>query len=122
MTVETIDQSTKVYHDIHDTLVWALPFQEPDTGYQSHHYRIQFGKTVVPIDFHKGAVRKGQINGISDEALIAVLIHRLHGRSEQAEFKYRPEFVRLVNHLRDAAAVLDSITLNKLLEAVNKNP
>lgn len=62
---------------------------EAGPGGASHHYRVDAynwtgpdsseGKSVAEIQFQKGPVKEAGVNGVSDEALFAILIDRLQG-------------------------------------------
>lgn len=43
-----------------------------------HSYIVQTGSRSVQIDFQRGAVKESGINGISTEALLVIVIHRLN--------------------------------------------
>lgn len=51
----------------------------------SHHYSIQSSKDLsfdCYIQFQKGSVREAGVNGISDEALLSIVLDRLQGFQE----------------------------------------
>ncbi len=52
---------------------------ERDANGGSHTYTMVVGKEVQQIDFQNGPTKEAGLNGISNEALIAIVIDRLEG-------------------------------------------
>lgn len=53
---------------------------EPGHGGASHEYRIQLGGTnYLMVNFQNGPIKEVGTNGITHEALLAILIDRLEG-------------------------------------------
>jgi hypothetical protein len=50
---------------------------EPGPGGACHHYEISGVGPTIDIRFQKGAIREAGINGISNEALLAIVLDRL---------------------------------------------
>lgn len=53
---------------------------EPGHGGACHEYGISHdGKTLCPITFQNGPIKEAGINGVTHEALLAILIDRMEG-------------------------------------------
>lgn len=55
---------------------------EPGSGGASHEYEIGFetlpgGGKIIPINFQNGPIKEAGVNGISQEALLAIVADRL---------------------------------------------
>ena len=83
---------------------------EAGSGGASHHYRVDayewtgpdstVGRSVVEIHFQNGPVKEAGINGITDEALFAILIDRLQG-FQRGQYSCRENAIALT-HLETA--------------------
>lgn len=51
----------------------------PHAGDASHRYSIIVGDELFPLEFQQGSVMENGVNGITNEALLAILIDRLTG-------------------------------------------
>lgn len=75
----------EVITELNDALTIQV-LDEPGAGGACHDYRINWGSGVdgdfIPIVFQNGPIKEGGVNGVSQEAVLAILIDRL--RSFQA--------------------------------------
>jgi hypothetical protein len=73
---------------------------DPGPGGANHEYQIQcrgeHGSTITVLKFQKGPVNEVGANGISDEALLTILIHRLNG-FQHGPFASREGLIALTN-------------------------
>lgn len=95
---------------------------EPGPGGANHHYNLAMyrpdGQTChfEDIQFQKGAVKEVGLNGISDEALLAISIDRLRG-FQAGPFSCRENAVALT-HLETALLWLQKRTRDRMARGV----
>lgn len=94
---------------------------EPGQGNACHRYAITYkgtGKRPTPcrIDFQNGPISEHEINGISNEALLAIVEDRLLG-FQSGEFSCRENAVALTK-LQEALMWLQKRTRDRLARGV----
>lgn len=99
-------------------LLRIIAMDEPGHGGANHQYEIHIvdpiGRSTAffPIAFQDGPIKDAGVNGLTHEALIAILIDRLEG------FQRGPynceENLQALHHLREAANALRSLTLARM--------
>jgi hypothetical protein len=64
----------------------VLVLDEPGSGGANHHYEIQIPTreenctaTTIPVRFQNGPIAEAGVNGLTHEALLAILIDRMEG-------------------------------------------
>jgi hypothetical protein len=99
-----------------DSDIKIIVADERGPGNANHLYVIATdgGKNRTTIKFQEGAIKEVGINGISNEALIAVVMDRLEG-FQSGPFK-NPENEDALNHLRDAMICLQSRTRRRIAQ------
>ena len=60
-----------------DERVRILVLDEPGAGGANHAYRIRLGSDAIEIRFQNGPIKEAGVNGVTHEALAAILIDRL---------------------------------------------
>lgn len=90
---------------------------EPGAGGACHRYNIEIpGHSVSHIDFQNGPIKEAGVNGVTHEALLAILIDRLRGFQSGA-FKCRENAIALT-HLEDALMWLQKRTRERVARGV----
>lgn len=94
---------------------------EPGPGGANHHYVLTLignGIAICPVELHfqKGGVKEAGLNGISDEALLAVNIDRLRG-FQAGPFSCRENAIALT-HLETALLWLQKRTRDRMARGV----
>lgn len=95
---------------------------EPGPGGANHVYEIDQGKTpesgrvVTTIRFQKGGIREAGVNGVTHEALLAILIDRLESFQEGG-FPCTENAIALAD-LRHAQETLHQRTRDRLARGV----
>lgn len=90
--------------------------QDVTAGNASHHYDVRYADQCLLIDFQHGPVKENGINGISNEALIAIVLDRLRG-FQSGQFACRENAVALT-HLETALMWLQKRTRDRVLRGV----
>lgn len=67
---------TRIYTDDNGVYANAFVTEADGTDVKGHKYYIQSGIYGTLIDFQHGPVKEVGVNGMTSEALLAVLIHR----------------------------------------------
>lgn len=93
----------------------------PGAGGANHLYHIAFptgeGRAAATIiGFQNGPIAESNINGISNESLVAIVIDRLQG-FQRGEYKCRENAIALT-HLEDAMHWLQHRTRERLARGV----
>lgn len=98
--------------------VRIIATDEPDEGGAHHTYLLQYGPegNCLTIDFQNGPIKEVGVNGVSNEALLAIVADRLEG------FQFGPfacaENKLALDLLQDAMTALASRTRNRLARGV----
>lgn len=66
----------RIHTDDNGVYANAISSLSDGTDVEGHRYDIQAGKNFTGLMFQHGAVKESGVNGITSEALLAVLIHR----------------------------------------------
>jgi hypothetical protein len=72
-------RSINIHHGSELNQKLEITADEKAEGGASHNYRISGGNVHCDIRFQKGAMGEVGFNGISDEALLSIVIDRLRG-------------------------------------------
>jgi|ERR1041384_6265852 hypothetical protein len=110
-------------HKIGDCKVDVIAIDKPGAGGANHSYELVVGNSVYPIDFQKGAINEVGNNGVTNEALIAIVIDRLEGfqkgptRQGVGEFACRENAIALTK-LEEALLWLQKRTRDRMARGV----
>lgn len=66
----------RIHTDHNGVAVNAISKLADGTDVDGHVYQILAGVKTVQIDFQNGPVKEAGVNGLTNEALLAILIHR----------------------------------------------
>ncbi|TCB62218.1 hypothetical protein [Acinetobacter terrae] len=115
---------TEIHTDHNGVSVGHAEWFHTDNGKEDldhgHFYNVQLGSRSVGIDFQHGPVKQHGVNGVTSEALLAILIHRtkvLNGNFPCDENK------RAISYMENALALFEQRTrdrLNRGVEGQNK--
>jgi hypothetical protein len=101
--------------------------RDPQAGNMSHDYRIAFNDGSTPsgsadvdlgqtLHFQHGPIAEAGVNGITNEALIAIVVDRLQG-AQEGPFKCR-ENALAITALEEASLWLAKRTLDRMARGV----
>lgn len=89
---------------------------EPGHGGTCHVYQISWPKNVRTLEFQNGPIAEAGINGVTHEALLAILIDRLEGFQSGP---YANEYnERALDNLKTAQALLHQRTKERMARGV----
>lgn len=101
----------------------VLVLDEPGSGGAHHHYEIQIPTnepnstaTTVPVRFQNGPIKEAGVNGLTHEALLAILIDRMEGF--QAGPYASPDNQEALEAMRAAQTALQRRTLARMARGV----
>jgi len=80
-----------------------------------HYYDVIAGEGITPIHFQNGPVKENGVNGVTSEALLAILIHRT--KVLDSNFPCE-ENKRAITHMENALALFEQRTKNRLARGV----
>lgn len=96
---------------------------EPGAGGANHQYQVSWGKgEAIPLDqtcfigFQNGAIKEAGVNGITQEALLAIVIDRLRS-FQQGPFSCRENAVALTK-IEEALMWLQRRTVARIKRGV----
>jgi hypothetical protein len=96
---------------------------EPGAGGANHQYQVSWGEgQVLPLDqtcfigFQNGAIKESGVNGITQEALLAIVIDRLRS-FQQGPFSCRENAIALT-HIEEALMWLQRRTVARIKRGV----
>ena len=93
---------------------------EPTSLPEGHFYDVVVGENITPIHFQNGPVKANGVNGITSEALLAILVHRT--KVLDSNFPC-DENKRAITYMENALALFEQRTrdrLNRGVEGQNK--
>lgn len=104
-------------------IVRVLAMDTPLDG-ASHHYRFERvdGSQIGYVGFHRGQIEEGvlDVNGVTHESLIMVLIDRLEG-FQSGEFAHRQN-VFAIKRLKEALSALQERTKERIEKDIENLP
>jgi hypothetical protein len=80
-----------------------------------HRYLVIHGRNHTTLSFQNGPIKEAGVNGLTNEALIAVLVHRLQFLN--GKFPCR-ENALAITKLQEAGMWLDQRTMDRILRGV----
>lgn len=67
----------RIHTDHNGVAVNAIHTLADGTDVEGHQYQILAGASSQTLDFQRGPVKEAGVNGATNEALLAILVHRL---------------------------------------------
>ncbi len=89
---------------------------EPGSGGACHHYRIELPNDIIDIKFQNGPINEAGVNGITQEALLAICMDRLYA-FQRGKFACRENALALTK-LEEAMHWLHHRTRQRTLRGV----
>jgi len=67
----------KIHSDNNGVTVTAVQVLQDGTDVQGHVYQVAAGTCTLTVEFQRGPVTESGVNGVTNEALLALVAHRL---------------------------------------------
>lgn len=105
----------RIHTDHNGVYVNAISKTSDDKNVEGHMYQIQAGKQSTTLMFQLGGVATNGVNGLTNEALLAVLLHRINVLNRAFPC---PENFKAISHLEDAMTNLEVRTARRMVRGV----
>lgn len=108
----------RIYEDHNGIAVNAIS-TENDVDVEGHNYQVLHGTTQSNIHFQHGTVTDNGLNGVTNEALLSILLHRLHYLNDKFPCV---ENLLAIDHINNALCHLEKRTQSRIergVEGVN---
>ena len=105
----------RIYTDHNGVAVNATSSLADGTDVEGHEYQILSGPKTTAISFQRGGVLDNGVNGLTNEALMNVVLHRL--KFLDAKFPCE-ENKQAIAHLSTSLAALESRTAGRMARGV----
>jgi len=89
---------------------------EPGVGNAPHEYDVNYGGRILSIRFQEGGIKEVGLNGVTNEALLAIVEDRLKG-FQSGKFVCRENAVALT-HIQEALMWLQRRTVDRVRRGV----
>lgn len=103
-------------NELNEQITIVADDRDAGNGNASHNYDVHFADRKIAIPFQHGVVKAVGVNGVTNEALLAIVIDRLQGFQEGA-FSCRENAVALT-HLETALMWLQKRTRDRVVRGV----
>lgn len=105
----------RIHTDHNGVAVNAISALADGTDVEGHEYQVLAGTNNSQISFQRGPVKENGVNGITNEALLAILIHRT--KYLNAQFPC-DENERSIQHMEEALVNLEARTARRMVRGV----
>lgn len=105
----------RIHTDHNGVAVNAISSLSDGTNVEGHEYQVLAGVKSTSISFQRGAVATNGVNGMTNEALLAILIHR----TKFLDSKFGcDENKRAIGHMEEALVNLEVRTARRMVRGV----
>lgn len=105
----------RIYTDHNGVAVNAISSLADGTVVEGHEYQVLSGAKVTDISFQRGGVKDNGVNGLTNEALLNIVLHRT--KFLDAKFPC-DENKQAISHMECALAALESRTAGRIARGV----
>lgn len=105
----------RIHTDHNGVAVNAIHTLADGTNVKGHHYQVLLGVKTVHIDFQRGPVGEQGVNGLTNEALLAILLDRT--KHLNGLFPCDENF-RAIQHMEDALVNFEVRSARRILRGV----
>lgn len=106
---------SRIYTDHNGVYVNAISTLSDGTDVEGHYYQVASGLRNTDLHFQHGAVASNGVNGLTNEALLAILLHRT--KFLDAKFPC-DENKRAIQHMEEALVNLEVRTARRMVRGV----
>jgi len=105
----------RIHTDHNGVAVNAVSALADGTDVEGHQYQVLAGTYNIDLKFQNGPVQDNGVNGLTNEALLSVLIHR----TKHLDTKFGcDENKRAIAHMEDALVNLEARTARRIVRGV----
>jgi hypothetical protein len=105
----------RIHTDHNGVAVNAISTLADGTDVEGHFYQVLAGAKLLGLRFQHGGVAENGVNGITNEALLAILIHR----TKHLNNKFAcDENVRAITHMEEALVNLEVRSARRIVRGV----
>lgn len=105
----------RIHTDHNGVAVNAISTTNDGTDVEGHRYDVLSGSMYHIIQFQQGAVQENGVNGLTNEALLAILIHR----TKHLDSKFGcAENKRAIEHMEEALVNFEVRTARRMARGV----
>lgn len=105
----------RIHTDHNGVAVNAISSLSDGTNVEGHHYQILAGPKTLTVEFQLGGVADNGVNGATNEALLAILIHR----TKFLDSKFGcDENKRAIQHMEEALCNLEVRSARRIARGV----
>jgi len=115
MCRQYLEIEMRIHTDHNGVAVNAISKLSDGTDVQGHVYLVLAGPKSLQIEFQRGAVQENGVNGLTNEALLAVLIHRTEFLNSKFHCEENDEAIR---HMKQALVNLEVRTARRMVRGV----
>lgn len=101
----------RIYTDRNDLRVNAISTLGNETNVEGHYYQVLAGANNFAIEFQQGNPAEHGVNGVTNEAVLAILLHRT--KFLNAKFPC-PENENAIGHMEQALHYLEARTAARI--------
>lgn len=105
----------RIHTDHNGVAVNAISMQADGAMVEGHQYQVLAGPKTTQIDFQRGGVATNGVNGLTNEALLSILLHRTKFLNKQ--FPCDENF-RAIGHMEEALVNLEVRTARRMVRGV----
>jgi len=105
----------RIHIDHNGVTVNAISKLPDGTDVQGHAYEVLSGPKATCLGFQLGPVKENGVNGITNEALLAILIHRTEFLNSRFHCEENDEAIR---HMKQALVNLEVRTARRIVRGV----
>lgn len=105
----------RIHTDHNGVYVNAIPMLSDGTVVEGHEYQVTTWAKTTNISFQRGGVAANGVNGLTNEALLAILIHRT--KYLDSTFPCE-ENKRAIQHMEEALVNLEVRTARRMTRGV----
>jgi hypothetical protein len=105
----------RIHTDHNGVAVNAISTWIDGTDVAGHVYQVLTGTSLLNVEFQRGGVADNGVNGVTNEALLAILIHRT--KHLNGKFPCDENF-RAITHMEEALVNLEVRSARRIVRGV----
>lgn len=110
-----MSKSIQIYKDFNGLMVYAVTEHPHNRNVAGHVYKVIAGNQITNIDFQDGSVKLNGVNGLTNEALLAITINRTQYLDGLFPCKENKE---AIEHMQKALDLFEQRTKDRIARQV----